>query len=170
MGNAKTRVLGIDPGLVHTGWAVIEYAGNSLRAVACGTISPNVKLPTAERLKKIYDELLIVIETHHPETAAIEESFVAQNSATALKLGMARAVALLVPSSRGIPAVEYNAKLVKKSVVGTGTADKNQIYLMVKRLLPGIEIGSEHAADALAIAICHSHHRETAIKLRPKTA
>ncbi|TAH38423.1 MAG: crossover junction endodeoxyribonuclease RuvC [Alphaproteobacteria bacterium] len=164
------RILGIDPGLVHTGWGIVECAGNKLRGIASGTISANPKSQTAERLHHIFEQLSSVIAEYKPATAAVEDSLVAQNSASALKLGMARGIALLAPAQMSIPVCEYSAKLVKKSVVGTGSADKNQIFLMVQRLLPGLEIESEHAADALAIAICHGHHAETQQKFHIKSA
>ncbi len=156
------KIIGIDPGLGATGWGVIEINGNILRGIAFGTISPSAKLDIAQRLDQIYSGLCDVIKDHAPLEAAVEESFMGNNAASALKLGMARGIAILAPSQSGIPVMEYSARLVKKSITGTGSADKNQISLMVGRLLPQCKTATSHEADALAIAICHAHHRGSA--------
>jgi len=155
------RLLGIDPGLRHTGWGVIESAGSRLRYVADGSVSTDETLALALRLVQLHDGLRVVLERYRPDAAAVEESFVNRNPATTLKLGLARAVALLVPALAGIGVSEYPANLVKKSVVGAGHAGKEQVAAMVRRLLPGCLPSGSDAADALAVAICHAHHAET---------
>ena len=154
---AAVRYLGIDPGLRSTGWGVIEQSGSKLRHIADGTISSNASLSLAERLVQIEAGLEAVLAAHAPERAAVEQAFVARDASAALKLGQARAIALLVPSRAGLPVAEYAPNHIKKAVVGAGHADKLQIRLMVGMLLPGAEMKTEHAADALAIAICHAH-------------
>ena len=151
------RVLGLDPGLRHTGWGVIDVAGNRLRHVADGVVHAPTNLPLAERLVALFRQLNLVIERFHPDEAAVEERFVNKNAATTLKLGVARGVVLLAPAERGLPVAEYSANLVKKSVVGAGHAEKSQVELMVRRLLPGCTVVKADAADALAVAICHAH-------------
>ncbi|MBC8793102.1 MAG: crossover junction endodeoxyribonuclease RuvC [Tagaea sp. CACIAM 22H2] len=155
------RVLGIDPGLRHTGWGVIEMAGNRLTHVANGRISSDGDLSTAERLTQLHDGLMAAIEAWAPLEAAIEETFVNQNPASTLKLGQARGVAMLAPARCNLPVAEYAANAIKKSVVGAGHADKAQIQMMVQRLLPGVKFESPDAADALAVAICHAHHMQS---------
>lgn len=155
------RLLGIDPGLLHTGWGIIDVDGNRLSHVANGTIDPPAKAPMAERLKFILEGLNAVLADHHPDEAAVEETFVNKNPDTTLKLGLARGAALLAPALAGLPVHEYATRLVKKSVVGTGRADKGQVGMMMSVLLPGAKIAGEDAADALAVAICHAHHAST---------
>jgi crossover junction endodeoxyribonuclease RuvC len=155
------RVLGIDPGLRHTGWGVIEMAGNRLTHVANGRISSDGERTTAERLAQLHDGLMAAIEAWAPLEAAIEETFVNQNPASTLKLGQARGVAMLAPARVSLPVAEYAANAIKKSVVGAGHADKAQIQMMVQRLLPGVKFESPDAADALAVAICHAHHMQS---------
>jgi crossover junction endodeoxyribonuclease RuvC len=155
-----TRIIGLDPGLNHTGWGVIECAGNALHYIACGRITTAAKTDTmGERLVMLYNELNRVIETYHPDEAAVEETFMNKNALSALKLGMARGVVMLAPAHAGLSVAEYSANLVKKSISGYGHADKNQVAIMVKMLLPSAELESPDAADALAIAVCHAHHR-----------
>jgi crossover junction endodeoxyribonuclease RuvC len=156
-----TRLIGLDPGLRHTGWGVIDVEGSRLRFVAAGAIHPSTDRLMAERLVELHDALARVIAEHKPTAAAVEETFVNQNAASTLKLGLARGVALLVPALAGLPVEEYPANLIKKSVVGAGHADKTQIQMMVRRLLPGCALESADAADALAVAICHAHHAAT---------
>jgi len=153
------RIIGIDPGLRRCGWGVIESAGNRLGFVACGVLTPPVQLGLAERLVRLHESLLDVLRRFAPGEAAVEETFVNQGARSALQLGQARGVVLMTPALFGVPVSEYAANLVKKSVVGTGHADKAQIQLMVKTLLPTADFGGPDAADALAIAICHAHHR-----------
>jgi crossover junction endodeoxyribonuclease RuvC len=155
------RVLGLDPGLRHTGWGVIDVAGNRLSHVADGVVHAPTNLPLAERLVALFRQLTAVLERFRPDEAAVEESFVNKNAASTLKLGVARGVVLLAPAERGVPVAEYSANLVKKSVVGAGHAEKAQVQMMVRRLLPGCAIVEADAADALAVAICHAHHVST---------
>ena len=152
------RILGIDPGLQKMGWGIIDVDGHSLRYVDCGTIKTRASDSMAERLLTIDHGLSQVIVINKPEEAAIEETFVNKNPASALKLGMARGVAFVAPARAGLKVFEYPANVVKKSVVGAGHASKDQVGMMVKTLLPMSRPDSEDAADALAIAICHAHH------------
>lgn len=154
---AAIKYLGIDPGLRFTGWGVIEQSGSTLRHIADGTISSTASLSLAERLVEIEAGLSAVLAAHEPAHVAVEQAFVARDAAAALKLGQARGIALLVPSRAGLPVAEYAPNHIKKAVVGAGHADKAQIRLMVGMLLPGAQMKTEHAADALAIAICHAH-------------
>ncbi len=158
MSSKTIRVLGIDPGLRNTGWGIIDIAGSRMSHVAHGTIRPNTKETLANRLAHLYAEMAQLVARLQPDECAIEEAFMASNASSALKLGHARAAGLLAPANSGIPVFEYAARLVKKSVVGTGAADKDQIAAMVGILLPGTKASADEA-DALAIAICHSHHR-----------
>lgn len=154
---AALRYLGIDPGLRATGWGLIDVSGARLVHVANGTIKSSDKLSLAERLVEIEAGLMQVMETYAPDAAAVEQAFVARDPLAALKLGQARGIALLVPARCGVPVAEYAPNHIKKSVVGAGHAGKEQIRMMVEMLLPGCAAASEHAADALAIAICHAH-------------
>src|SRR5213075_1289192 len=154
-------VLGLDPGLRHTGWGVIDVAGNRLSYVADGVVHAPTDLPLADRLVALFRQLINIIERFRPDEAAVEETFVNKNAASTLKLGVARGVVLLAPAERGLPVAEYSANMVKKSVVGAGHADKGQVQMMVRRLLPGCAIAEADAADALAVAICHAHHAGT---------
>jgi len=153
------RLLGLDPGLRFTGWGVIESDGNRLRHIADGVISTEAIADVSLRLKTLDDALAQLLELYLPEEAAVEETYVNRNATATLKLGYARGVCLLAPARRGIQVCEYGAKTVKLSVVGTGNADKVQVGLMVRRLLPGAAQKRADAADALAVAICHAHHR-----------
>lgn len=152
------RIIGIDPGLNNTGWGIIEKDGNRLGYIASGVIKPQANLTMAERLHKIDSELDKIISLYKPQTSAIEETFVNKSGAASLKLGMARGAAFLAPARAGLEVAEYSANKIKKSVVGAGHADKNQIQVMVKILLPKADFRTADAADALAIAICHAHH------------
>lgn len=158
------RILGIDPGLQRTGWGVIDVEGSRLTHVAHGVIKTVASESLAERLRTIFDELDRLIVLWKPLTAAVEETFMNNNPASALKLGQARGAAMLAPACAGLPVGEYPANLIKKSVVGAGHADKAQVQAMIKILLPGVEAASD-AADALAVAICHAHHDATRAKL-----
>ncbi|MDA1058966.1 MAG: crossover junction endodeoxyribonuclease RuvC [Proteobacteria bacterium] len=151
-------LLGLDPGLRATGWGVISLDEGRLRHIANGTIRTQLKTTLAERLCEIFRGVVDVVERHAPDSAAIEETFVNKNPNSTLKLGQARGVAMLAPATMGIPVGEYAANLVKKTVMGVGHADKNQIQMMVSHLLPGVSIDSSDSADALAVAICHGHH------------
>jgi crossover junction endodeoxyribonuclease RuvC len=155
------KILGIDPGLQRTGWGIVQAQGNSLSYVAHGVIKTDAKAELANRLNTLYQELLNVLQQFLPHEAAVEETFVNQNPASALKLGMARGVVLFTPASFGLKVAEYSANKVKKSVVGSGHAEKHQVALMVALLLPTMPKGVvDDAADALAVAICHAHHRD----------
>ena len=158
MSNA-IRILGRDPGLRNTGWGVISVEGSRLSHVAHGVIKPDHALPLAERLTILYDAVFAVIAEHRPDEAAIEETFVNNNPSSTLKLGHARAAAMIAPSKAGLIVAEYAATVVKKAVVGTGGADKAQVAFMIKRLLPTSGEAKADAADALAVAICHAHAR-----------
>ena len=155
------RVLGIDPGLRFTGWGIIDSEGSRLRHVADGVIATDGATSVPVRLKVLHDALLELLERLAPHEAAVEETYVNRNGSATLKLGYARGVALLAPALAGLPVAEYAAKTVKLAVVGTGGADKHQVEAMVRRLLPGATLRRADAADALAVAICHAHHRES---------
>lgn len=158
----RVRILGIDPGLRFTGWGVLEAEGNRLRHVADGVVATDGTENVPLRLKALDDALADLLQRYDPDEAAVEETYVNRNATATLKLGYARGVALLAPARAGIPVFEYGAKTVKMAVVGTGGADKVQVGLMVRRLLPGAAQKRADAADALAVAICHAHHRSTA--------
>jgi crossover junction endodeoxyribonuclease RuvC len=155
------RILGIDPGLRRTGWGLVESDGNRLIYVACGSLATSDKADLGTRLVAIHDGLARVIEEFAPHEAAVEQTFVNTNAAATLKLGQARGIAMLVPSRAGLAVAEYAPNLVKKTVVGAGHGDKGQIRMMIGVLLPQAAPESEDAADALAIAICHAHHRQS---------
>ena len=160
------RIIGIDPGLRRCGWGVIESEGNRLVFVACGTLTPPTDGALADRLAVLFAGVNDLLDRFAPDEAAVEETFVNAGPRSALILGQARGVVLMTPAARGIPVAEYAANLVKKSVVGTGHAQKGQVGLMVKTLMPAADFKGEDAADALAIAICHAHHRVAAQRLR----
>ena len=155
------RLIGLDPGLRNTGCGVIEAEGNRLIHVASGVVHSDEDRPLAQRLCQLFDGIAAVIGQWQPREAAVEETFVNKNPASTLKLGVARGIALLAPAERAVAVHEYSANLIKKSVVGVGHADKTQVETMVRRLLPGCLIARADAADALAVAICHAHHRAT---------
>jgi crossover junction endodeoxyribonuclease RuvC len=156
---ACVRILGIDPGLRHTGWGVIEAEGSRLGFVASGVIHSKTGENLAERLRELHEGLAAVIAAHRPDEAAVEETFVNRDPQSTLKLGHARGIALVVPALAGLEVHEYAANLVKKTVVGAGHAEKAQVGMMVKVLLPKSEALTPDAADALAVAICHAQHR-----------
>ncbi|MEQ8664659.1 MAG: crossover junction endodeoxyribonuclease RuvC [Rhodospirillales bacterium] len=156
------RLLGLDPGLQRTGWGIIEISGTRLSFVADGVVSTTKSDSLAERLMQLHAGIDEIISIHAPHEAAVEETFVNKNPTSTLKLGQARGVAMLVPAQRGLAVAEYPPNLVKKTVVGNGHAAKEQVQMMVATLLPGCRDGlSPDAADALAVAICHAHHRQT---------
>ncbi|HXQ49637.1 MAG TPA: crossover junction endodeoxyribonuclease RuvC [Stellaceae bacterium] len=159
------RLLGLDPGLRRTGWGVIDAMGNRLVYVADGVVRVSEKQPLAERLSALFRGLGEVLDRFAPDAAAVEESFVNKNPASTLKLGVARGVVLLAPAERGIAVHEYSANLIKKSVVGAGHAEKTQVQMMVRRLLPGCRLATADSADALAVAICHAHHAATRARI-----
>ncbi len=160
-----TRLMGIDPGLRFTGWGVIEAHGNRLRHIADGVIATDNANAVPHRLKFLHDALTALFLQHVPDEAAVEETYVNRNGAATLKLGYARGVALLAPAMAGISVAEYGAMEVKRAVVGTGAATKEQVEMMVRRLLPGATLRRADAADALAVAICHAHHRSTRLRV-----
>jgi crossover junction endodeoxyribonuclease RuvC len=153
------RLIGIDPGLRNTGWGIIDCDGNRLAHVADGVVHSKPKDPLAARLGQLYDGLAEIIEAYAPAEAAIEETFVNANAVSTLKLGQARGIALLAPARAGLLVAEYPPNVVKKSVVGAGHAAKQQVQMMVATILPGCLNATADAADALAVAICHAHHR-----------
>lgn len=155
------RFIGLDPGLRVTGWGIIDVEGARLRHVANGSVASQPSSGTAERLAQLYDGLSAVIDRHRPNAAAVEETFVNKNAGSTLKLGLARGAAILAPALSRLPVTEYSANAIKKAVVGVGHADKEQVQMMVRHLLPGVMIASVDAADALAVAICHAHHQQT---------
>lgn len=153
------RILGIDPGLRTTGWGVIEADGSRLAFVACGVVRSAADAALSARLRALHEGLGAVIAAHAPQEAAVEETFVNRDPQSALRLGQARGIALLAPALAGLLVAEYAANLVKKTVVGAGHAEKNQVAMMVKTLLPRSDARVADAADALAVAICHAQHR-----------
>ena len=163
MASAAIRIIGIDPGLRRTGWGVVIAEGNRLTYVACGSIATDGKASLAERLVVIHDGLRQVLSSHVPEEAAVEATFVNRDASATLKLGQARGIALLVPAQAGLPVAEYAPNLVKKTIVGAGHCQKDQIRMMIGVLLPRAAPQSNDAADALAIAVTHAHHRGSAM-------
>jgi crossover junction endodeoxyribonuclease RuvC len=155
----KVRIIGIDPGLRHTGWGIIEAEGTRLSYVADGSVHSDADAPLATRLLQIHTQLAEILQRYSPDEAAVEETFVNKDARATLKLGQARGAAMLAPALAGISVAEYAPNVVKKSVVGGGHAEKDQVKHMVKVLLPRAELNSADSIDALAIAICHAHHR-----------
>jgi crossover junction endodeoxyribonuclease RuvC len=158
---AAIRIIGIDPGLRRTGWGVVETQGNALRFVAAGTVRSDDKGELATRLCQLHDGLSAVIRDMAPEEAAVEATFVNKDASATLKLGQARGIAMLVPALAGLTVAEYAPNAVKKAVIGVGHGEKQQIHMMVRVLLPKAKFDGDDAADALAIAICHAHHRQS---------
>ena len=156
------RLIGLDPGLRSTGWGVIEVDGNRLRHLGNGAVATSPGAETASRLAQLFEGIMAVIDDYQPDEAAVEETFVNRNPQSALKLGLARGVVLLAPARAGLAVAEYAPNQIKKAVVGSGHAAKQQVALMVATLLPGAAPQSSDAADALAVAICHSHRAMTA--------
>ena len=157
--SAAIRIIGIDPGLRHTGWGVIGISGSRLSFVAAGTIRSRPSDDLASRLHQLHDGLEKVIADLAPDEAAVENTFVNADPVATLKLGQARGVAMLAPARAGLEVAEYAPNAVKKAVTGAGHGDKRQIQHMLAMLLPKAEYDTEHAADALAVAICHAHSR-----------
>ena len=162
MKDGPIRILGIDPGLRRTGWGVVTIDGNRLSFLACGSVSTDDKAPLAVRLLTIHDGLRRVVADHAPDEAAVEATFVNRDAVATLKLGQARGIAMLVPAIAGLAVSEYAPNLVKKTIVGAGHSEKVQIRMMVKVLLPKADPQSDDAADALAVAVTHAHHRRSA--------
>lgn len=161
------RILGLDPGLGTTGWGLIEAEGNRLRHIANGQLKTDSAAGLPRRLAHLADQLDALIADQRPDSAAVEEVFVNKNPQSTLKLGQARGVVIMIAARAGIDVGEYAARLVKKAVVGFGNAEKVQVHAMVARLLPGVEIASPDAADALAVAITHAHHLASARRIAP---
>ncbi len=155
------RILGIDPGLNNTGWGLIEHKGTKLTYIASGVINPPKKEELGNRLAVIYREIENLIKSHNPDEFAIEETFVNSSPRDTLKLGQARGVAMVVPAFYGYKISEYAPNLVKKTVVGNGHANKEQVLHMIGVLLPRAKVESADEADALAIAITHAHHHNS---------
>lgn len=156
------RILGIDPGLQRTGWGVVEAQGNALRFVAAGTVRSDHKADLASRLLQLHEGLATILASHAPHEAAVEQTFVNKDASATLKLGQARGVAMLAPALAGVAVAEYAPNAVKKAVIGVGHGEKRQIHMMVRVLMPKAVFDTDDAADALAIAICHAHHRQSA--------
>ena len=153
------RIIGIDPGLRHTGWGIIEADGTRLSYVADGTVHSVNEDDLATRLLQIHQQILAVLDEFKPDEAAIEETFVNKDARATLKLGQARGVVMLAPVLRKIQVAEYAPNVIKKTVVGVGHAEKDQVKHMVKILLPRAQLNTADSIDALAIAICHAQHR-----------
>ena len=161
------RLLGLDPGLRHTGWGIVDKEGPKFRFIAAGVINPNETLSLSERLAELHESLKKLIAEWKPDEAAVEETFVNKNPNSTLKLGQARGVVILTPALFGLPVSEYTPNQIKKMIVGAGHADKNQVDMMVRTLLKTVP---EHippdASDALAIALCHGFMRPTTLLKR----
>ncbi len=155
-------ILGLDPGLGTTGWGLIRAEGNRLSHVTNGQFKTDAKAPLPQRLAHLDAMLAALVADHAPDGAAVEEVFVNANPQSTLKLAHARGVAICAVARAGLDVGEYAPRLVKKAVVGTGTAEKAQVHAMIARLLPGAKIAGADAADALAVAICHAHHLASA--------
>ena len=153
------RILGVDPGLRNTGWGLIEAAGSRLSFVGCGSIRTDAQTSLAERLAAIHRGLADLVDRNSPHEAAVEETFVNRDAQSTLKLGQARGAAIAALAVKNLPVSEYAANLIKKTVVGAGHAEKAQVAMMVRMLLPASNAASPDAADALAVAICHAQHR-----------
>jgi crossover junction endodeoxyribonuclease RuvC len=157
----KRRIMGIDPGLQHCGWGLITVAGNHTQFLASGRVSTVAQHDLCDRLLYLHKCLTTLLNEWEPDEVAVENTFVSRDAVASLKLGHARAIALLVPRQFGLPVFEYAPNHVKKSVVGVGHAAKHQVQAMIGRLLSGASFESPDAADALAIAICHAHQRNS---------
>jgi crossover junction endodeoxyribonuclease RuvC len=160
--SASRLILGLDPGLGTTGWGLIRAEGNRLSHIANGQLKTDAKAPLPRRLAHLDAMLAALVADHAPDGAAVEEVFVNSNPQSTLKLAHARGVAICAVARAGLEVGEYAPRLVKKAVVGTGTAEKAQVHAMIARLLPGAKIAGADAADALAVAICHAHHLASA--------
>jgi crossover junction endodeoxyribonuclease RuvC len=157
------RILGIDPGLRRTGWGVVEIAGNRLGFIGCGSVTSNDRDDMATRLLAIHDGLTRILDEFQPDEAAVEATFVNKDAQATLKLGQARGIAMVVPAKAGVPVAEYAPNVVKKSIVGAGHGDKVQVRMMIGVLLPKADPATHDAADALAIAVTHAHHRQSVV-------
>src|SRR5579863_7759312 len=162
---AAIRIIGIDPGLRNTGWGIVDLTGSHLAYVASGAVRSSGKSALDERLRELHQGLSQIIAEFAPDEAAVEETFVNRDPQSALKLGQARGIALVVPALAGLPVAEYAANVIKKTVVGAGHAEKSQVAIMVRMLLPKADPASADAADALAVAITHAQHRASRARL-----
>jgi len=158
-------LLGIDPGLQRTGWGVIFSRDNQITFRASGVVTSDPADPLAVRLDALYRGLSDIVRDFAPDAAAIEETVINRNAGSSLKLGQARGVTLLAAAHAGVPVTEYASKTVKRAVVGTGAAQKGQVAMMVQTLLPTAGPVKGDAADALAVAICHAHHRTSLVRM-----
>ena len=161
----STRIIGLDPSLVACGWGIVEAQGTKLLHVAHGVIRPNTKVDLHLRLRELFETITDIIQMHDPSEAGVEEAFMnskVTNAGSAIKLDHARAACLLAASTAGLGVGEYSPRSVKKSVVGTGKADKAQVAHMMNVLMPGCGAKAGDAADALAIAVCHAHRVKAA--------
>ncbi len=159
------RILGIDPGLRRTGWGIVTIDGNRLSFVSCGSLVTDNGAELPARLLVIHDGLRRVLDEHAPDEAAVEATFVNKDAGATLKLGQARGVAMLAPAIAGVPVAEYAPNVVKKAIVGAGHSEKAQIRMMIGVLLPTADPQTDDAADALAVAVCHAHHRLSRARL-----
>ena len=166
MNTTPTRILGLDPGLRIAGWGVVDVLGSNLSYVDHGIVTSKEGDALPTRLRNLYTQLRDIIQRYGPHEAAVEETFVNKNPLSALKLGMARGVVLLAPAEAGLAVAEYAANKIKKSIVGVGHGDKEQVAMMVGRLLPRCNGVTKDAADALAVAICHAHTRSFEQKIK----
>jgi len=158
------RIIGLDPGLRHTGWGVVDKNGVKFSFVAAGVISADTTPSLAERLAELHSHLIKILDEFRPDEASIEKTFVNVNPESTLKLGQARGVVLLAPALKGLPVGEYTPNQIKKMIVGVGHADKKQVDMMIRKMLPTLpENIPADASDALAIAVCHGFMRQTAI-------
>ena len=161
----QVRILGLDPGLRHTGWALIDSCANKLSFVAAGVANSTESLSLADRLCELYNQIVDIINKYHPNEAAIEEIFVNKNPQSTLKLCQARGVVLLAPAMNNVHVTSYTPNQIKKAVVGVGHAEKAQVDMMVHALVPAAGKLKSDASDALAMAICHSYMRITTIRM-----
>jgi len=157
------RIIGIDPGLRRTGWGIVEVVGNRLGFLGCGSVTTRDQDGLAERLLMIHEGLERILDEFKPHEAAVEATFVNKDAKATLKLGQARGIAMVVPARAGVPVAEYAPNVVKKSIVGAGHGDKAQVRMMIGVLLPKADPRSDDAADALAIAVTHAHHRQSVL-------
>jgi crossover junction endodeoxyribonuclease RuvC len=164
------RILGLDPGLARMGWGAIEMSGTRLTHVAHGVLTSSAKLDLGNRLLALHEALSAVIAELKPAAIAVEQAFVHKDPSAALKLGHARAIALLAAAQAGLDIAEYTPNHIKKCVVGAGHAGKEQVMAMVKRLLPQVALDQEDAADALACAIAHAHLSGTRARIAASLA
>lgn len=151
------RILGLDPSLASTGWGIIDAENNRIRYVADGIVKTSAKEDAAQRLVELHQGICDIIEQYNPDEAAIEKVFLNMNPESSLKLGQARGVIMLAPARYGLNVAEYEPNKIKKAVVGVGHAQKDQVGMMIKVLLPGCKPKNNDSADALAVAICHTH-------------